>query len=143
MTDQGVVEGRAGSTLRLRSSLGAERVRIWADVNVKHSGPLGARQIEDEARDLESRGLADAVLVTGEGTGRAVDTVELGAVRRAVKVPVLAASGATIDGLGQLAAVCDGVIVGSALRADGQAGGPIDAEKARRFAHAFRGVFGR
>jgi len=143
VTDQGIVEGAAGATMRLRRALGADGVRIWADVDVKHSAPLGARPIEDEARDLESRGLADAVLVTGEGTGRAVDLGKLSAVRGAVKVPVLVASGATLEGLAGLAPACDGVIVGSALRADGRAGGPIDAENARRFADAFRKAFDR
>jgi uncharacterized protein len=143
VTDQGVVEGEAGTTLRARRSLGADRVRIWADVDVKHSAPLGARPIEDEARDLEARGLADAVLVTGEGTGRPVDLTRLDAVRTAVKVPVLVASGATVEGLARLASSCDGVIVGSALRADGRAGGPVDADMARRFAEAFRRAFVR
>ena len=41
-----------------------------------------------------------------------------------------------------LAKLCDGVIVGSALRADGRAGGPIDGEAARRFAGGFRAAFG-
>jgi predicted TIM-barrel enzyme len=36
----------------------------------------------------------------------------------------------------------DGVIVGSWLRKDGKAGGPIDRARARRFASAFRRVFG-
>lgn len=143
VTDQGIIEGTAGATMRLRRSLGADKVRIWADVDVKHSAPLGARPIEDDAADLEARGLADAVLVTGEGTGRPVDTGKLGAVRRAVKVPVLVASGATLEGLARLASICDGVVVGSALRGDGRAGGPVDAEKARRFADAFRKAFAR
>jgi len=143
VTDQGIVEGAAGATMRLRRALGADGVLIWADVDVKHSAPLGARPIQDEARDLESRGLADAVLVTGEGTGRAVDLGKLSVVRSAVKVPVLVASGATLESLAGLAPACDGVIVGSALRADGRAGGPVDAEIARRFADAFRKAFGR
>ena len=48
VTDQGLVEGRAAETLRLRRALGAESVAIWADVNVKHSAPLGPR---DPARE--------------------------------------------------------------------------------------------
>ncbi len=142
VTDQGIIEGEAGETLRSRRSLGVQSVRIWADVDVKHSAPLGARAIEDEARDLVSRGLADVVLVTGEGTGRPVDLSKLAAVRSAVEVPVLVASGATIEELGGLAKACDGVLVGSALRVDGRAGGPVDGEKARRFADAFRSAFG-
>jgi membrane complex biogenesis BtpA family protein len=143
VTDQGLIEGRAGETLRMRRALGAESVRIWADVDVKHSAPLAPRSIEDEAKDLESRGLADAVLVTGEGTGRPVDIDKLEAVRRGVTKPVFVASGATVESLERLASQCDGVLVGSALRKDGKAGGPIDAARAKTFAEAFRRAFAK
>jgi membrane complex biogenesis BtpA family protein len=141
VTDQGLVQGDAAATLRTRRALGADRVEIWADVNVKHSAPLTPRAVALEAREVALRGLADAVLVTGEGTGRAVDIAELEAVRRAVQVPVLVASGATAESLATLAPLCDGVIVGSALRADGVAGGPVDAARARAFGEAFKKAF--
>ena len=74
VTDQGLVEGRAAELLRLRQTLGCPQVELWADVAVKHSAPLAAREIGEETRDLVLRALADAVLVTGSGTGEAVDT---------------------------------------------------------------------
>lgn len=40
VTDQGVIEGRAFETVRLRQRLSPE-VAIWADVHVKHAQPLG------------------------------------------------------------------------------------------------------
>jgi len=143
VTDQGLVQGRAAETLRARRALGADRVAIWADVDVKHSAPLAERDPAREAEDLVKRGLANAVLVTGEGTGRGVDAEKLRRVREAVAgTPVLVASGATVDSLPSLAPLCDGVIVGSALRADGKAGGPVDRERAEQFARAFRQAFG-
>jgi membrane complex biogenesis BtpA family protein len=143
VTDQGVVEGEAASTLRTRAALGAS-CGIWADVDVKHSAALAgqARAPADEAKDIVARGLADAVLVTGEGTGRPVDAKKLAAVRAAVAgVPLLVASGATEEQLAALAEHADGVIVGSALRANGVAGGPIDPKRAGAFAKAFREAF--
>lgn len=142
VTDQGVIEGEAGLTLRARSAL-QSNVEVWADVDVKHSAPLGPRPVTDEAADAASRGLADVILVTGEGTGRAVDATKLQAVRAAVQVPVLVASGATEGSLPSLAGLCDGVIVGSALRRDLRAGGAIDSARAASFARAFREVFAR
>jgi membrane complex biogenesis BtpA family protein len=144
VTDQGVVEGEAAHTLRARRALGAGAVAIWADVDVKHSAALAERPIVDEAKDLTIRGLADAVLVTGEGTGCAADPQVLGAVRGAIgQTPLYVASGASIGELASLASLSDGVIVGSALRADGRAGGPIDPSAAARFADAFRKAFRR
>jgi membrane complex biogenesis BtpA family protein len=144
VTDQGVLEGRAASTLRLRRALGAEAIGVWADVDVKHSAPLGPpRPLAQEVEDTALRGLASAVLVTGEGTGKGVDLDKLAAVKQAAgSIPVYVASGATIDTLPALRAHASGVIVGSALRAGGVPGGPVDAALARGFASAFRRAFG-
>ncbi len=137
VTDQGLVEGRAHETLRLRRALGAGHVRLFCDVDVKHSAPLAARPLGEEAHDLVLRGLADAVLVTGSGTGRGVARRDLDAVLAAVAAPVLVASGVTLSTLADVRAA-HGVIVGSCLRAGGKAGEPVDPELALRFAEAFR-----
>lgn len=142
VTDQGIVQGDAAATLRLRRALGAERIAIWADVDVKHSAPLGAaRPLVQEVEDLTKRGMADVVLVTGEGTGKGVDLEKLLAVKQASTKPVLVASGAILATLPALAASSDGVVVGSALRQGGIPGGPIDALLATQFAASFRGAF--
>ncbi len=140
VTDQGLIQGRAAETLRLRKSLSAESVQIWADVDVKHSAPLGVRPIEDEVSDAVERGFADAVLVTGRGTGQSVDIATLQAVKRACRVPVFAASGVTHETVNEILSVCDGVIVGSALREGAKAGGPIDAKRAAEFVRRARGT---
>ena len=137
VTDQGLIEGRAHVTLRQRKALGAEGIALLCDVDVKHSAPLAARPIDEEAHELEGRGLADAVLVTGSGTGRGADRRDLAAVVGAVRVPVLVASGVTIQTLADVRDA-SGVIVGSCLRESGRAGEPIDVDVARRFADAFR-----
>lgn len=141
VTDQGVVEGRAHATLRLRRALGADHVRLLCDADVKHSAPITPRPIEEEAEEIAARGLADAVLVTGTGTGRGVAADDLDRVVRAVHVPVIVASGAAIASLPSLRAA-HGVIVGTALRASGRAGDPVDPDLAARFAAAFRAAFG-
>jgi hypothetical protein len=137
ITDQGVIEGQAHRTLRQRRALGAERLLLLCDVAVKHSAPLGERSIRDEAVEVVERGLADAVLVTGRATAHAPDDDEVRAVADAVKAPVLVASGITPDNL-PLLERAHGVIVGSWLMKDGRAGGPVDADRATRFADAFR-----
>lgn len=142
VTDQGIVQGEAATTLRTRHALRAEGIEIWADADVKHSAPVGApRSIAQEVHDLTRRGMADVVLVTGEGTGRGVDLAKLAAVKAATDRPVFVASGATMSMLDALAGTADGVVVGSALRPGGVAGGPVDAAMARDFAEAFRAAF--
>lgn len=142
VTDQGVISGDAATTLRTRHALGAANLAIWADVDVKHSAPLGPpRPLEQEVSDLTKRAMADVVLVTGDGTGKSVDLAKLEKVKRATDKPVIVASGATVTTLADLANHADGVIVGSALRKGGIAGGPIDAALASAFAGAFRKSF--
>ncbi len=139
LTDQGVISGAAHKTLRLRRELGAGAVLLLCDVDVKHSAPLAPRPIGEEAHDLVDRGGADAVLVTGSGTGREVALRDLDEVLRAVTAPVLVASGVTEAALPSLRRA-HGVIVGSCLRTDGRAGGPVDPSLARRFADAYRAM---
>lgn len=144
VTDQGMIQGEAASTLRLRRTLGlAESVAIWADVDVKHSAPLGPpRPIAQEVEDTTKRGMAEAVLVTGEGTGKSVDLDKLSVVKRAAgAIPVFVASGATLASLPELAKHANGVIVGSALRIGAVPGGSVDQTLATKFASAFRRAF--
>jgi len=139
LTDQGLIAGVAHRTLRLRQALGATAVKLLCDVDVKHSAPLAPRPLGEEAHDLVDRGGADAVLVTGSGTGREASLRDLDEVLRAVAAPVYVASGVSETTLGSLERA-HGLIVGSCLRADGKAGGPIDASLARRFAFAYRAM---
>jgi hypothetical protein len=81
--------------------------------------------------------MADAVLVTGSGTGRGVAARDLDDVLATVDAPVYVASGVTEMTLADVRHA-HGVIVGSCLRKSGRAGDPVDEERARRFAEAFR-----
>jgi len=142
VTEQGIVQGEAATTVRARRALGAEAIALWCDVDVKHSAALAPRSLTQETHDLVHRGMADALIVTGEGTGRAVDVAKLDEVRKAApSSPLLIGSGATVAALAELAKRADGIIVGSALREGGVAGGPIDAKRAHAFADAFRKAF--
>ena len=65
LTDQGVIEGCAADTLRLRESLGCgpnstNPIAILADVGVKHAVPIENEWgLDAEAKDSWNRGLAD------------------------------------------------------------------------------------
>jgi len=135
VTDQGLVEGRAAEVLRERAAI-AKDVRIFADVDVKHSAPLAVREIEDEVEELADRALADAILVTGTATGSPADEGDLQRVRAATTKPVFVASGVTERTVKSLLAKCDGVIVGTAIKRGRRAGGPVDAALAKSFVRA-------
>jgi membrane complex biogenesis BtpA family protein len=140
VTDQGIVRGIAHELLRERRLLGARHVRILADVNVKHSAPLGPpRPIRDEVLDLIERGGADAVIVSGSGTGCDTDAAELKQVAAAAgRVPVLIGSGARPETVGRLLQHAAGAIVGTALKRDGVATNAVDPARVNAFVEAVR-----
>lgn len=138
ITDQGILTGCAHDTLRLRSRLGAE-VAILADVWVKHALPFPGADLEQMAEDLFHRGLADALIVTGSGTGKPTDLARVDLVKRAVpEAPVLIGSGITPATLSEALAVADGAIVGSSACHDGIGGRGIDPTRAEALTAAIQ-----
>lgn len=143
IADQGLIEGSAHKTLRARAAWGAERIAIWADVDVKHAAAIAPRPLVDVAKDATLRGLAEAVLITGKATGAPADPADVARLRPAIDAPIYVASGTTPEELPRLAeAGAHGVVVGSWLRRNGKAGDPIDARRAASFARAFARAFG-
>jgi membrane complex biogenesis BtpA family protein len=132
VTDQGFIEGDAYGTMRYRRQLGAD-VKILADVLVKHAAPLGQQSIERAAKDTAYRGLADALVVTGSGTGEPTEMEDLVRTKEAVpEIPVLVGSGVHEDNVAQLLSVADGVIVGTSLKQGGVTTNPIDEKRVAR-----------
>jgi membrane complex biogenesis BtpA family protein len=134
-TDQGLLEGRAAETLRERARL-CPRVRIWADVHVKHATPLGRESLAEAAADLVERALADALIVTGRATGSAPAASAVAAA--AGHAPLLVGSGLTPENARELLAHAQGAIVGTALKRGGRVRAPVDEARVRALAAALR-----
>ena len=132
VTDQGIVEGIAHELLRDRSLLDAERIRILADVNVKHSAPLGTVALEDEVIDLVERASADGLIVSGSATGKPAGIEELQRVKAVSgNTPVWVGSGVDLDWLDNCLPLADGFIAGSYFKVDGLVRNPVDADRVR------------
>ena len=129
LTDQGLIEGDAYHTLRYRERI-APGVEILADVHVKHAVPLGDWTIEDSAHDTVERGLADALIVSGVGTGQPADPADVERVRRTCpKTKLLLGSGVTVANVKSYLRFADGVIVGSSLKRGGRLANPVDPKR--------------
>ena len=138
-TDQGMIEGRADETLRLRQRLNPD-IGIFADVHVKHATPVSQPDIALAAEETAYRGMADALIVTGPTTGRTADLDNVRRVKKAVPDrPVLVGSGVTAQTAPDILSVADGVIVGTSLKPGGRVDQPVDPQLARTFVQAARG----
>lgn len=131
MTDQGLITGQAAELLRYRKQLDANHIQIWADVRVKHAAPIVERDLQDEVEELVHRAGADALIVSGSGTGKPTDLTELQSVRQlldqcAPNTPVLVGSGVNAQSAKSLAQHATGLIVGSSLKPNHQLDQPID-----------------
>ena len=133
-TDQGPLVGKAADALRKRSTLAPE-VEIWADVMVKHAAAPAGIDTRQAAADTVERGLADAVIISGSGTGVEPDLHEATVVRAAIppETRLVVGSGADVDNLPKLVDLADAIIVGSSLKIDRKVENPVDPDRAAHF----------
>ena len=108
---------------------------------MKHAKCISSDDIEIATEENLGRGGADAVIVTGQTTGRAtpldrVDRAKLSAKK--VKAPVYIGSGATRENIEEIAQHTHSVIVGSEIKKNGIAGNPLDLKRAKAFVKAYK-----
>ena len=140
VTDQGLLQGQAAETVRLREQIDAE-VAILADLAVKHSAAIAERPVPELVAELIERGHADGVVVSGPATGQATATEQLEAVRAArdqvdPAVPVFVGSGVTPATVREQLGIADGVVVGTALKEGGETTAPVSQSRVEAMVEA-------
>ena len=134
-TDQGPIIGQAARIARTRDELCPETA-IIADVFVKHATPPAGLSLVDATNDLVERAGADAVVVSGAGTGSPTDLDDLRSVAELSHLPVYVGSGSTAETIAEILSIGDGAIVGSATKIDGIATNPVDPARATAIVRA-------
>jgi len=138
VADEGLMpEAEAGPLLRYRREIGAEHIRILADVKKKHASHALTADV-DIGRAAQAAAFfgADAVVVTGPVTGEAVSIPDVRQVSAAVQLPVAIGSGLTPDNLPVLWDLADVFIVGSFIKQEGQWQHPPDPDRVKVFLRA-------
>jgi membrane complex biogenesis BtpA family protein len=136
VTDQGIIQPRAYDIQRFRKFIGAENIKIFADVHVKHAAPLAERDIGDSAEDLVYRSLADAIIVTGVLTGKQTDIRKVEKIKSRkslANVPVLVGGGVHRGNVEEYLPFCDGIIIGTSLKVNEITTNPVDPQKVKEF----------
>jgi predicted TIM-barrel enzyme len=121
-------EERAGVLLRYRRRIGADHLPIWAEVRAR------AGESEDiwATRAATAAGhQADALMVTGAGSGISPPIEALAVCAEASGLPVLVAGGLGAGTLSDYAPVADGFVVGSGLKEHGDWRAPVCERRAR------------
>lgn len=131
-------EGCAAELMRRRKELHAEHVKIFADVDKKHSVRFPGIDLATHIEWTRFFG-ADAMIVSGRMTG---DAPDLAKVREAKALggdrPLLVGSGADERNVAAFLDVADGVIVGTSIKRDGDCANPVDVDRVRRLVDAAR-----
>ena len=142
VADEGLIESSAGQLLRYRRAIGAERIRVFADIKKKHS----AHAITSDVDIVETAKAAeffsvDGVIVSGVATGEPAQPDEVTAVANAVSVATLVGSGITAKNIGEFRDA-DAFIVGSSIKKHGVWSNPMDVNSTRKLVEVFRALDG-
>jgi len=134
----GIIHGSAGKILRRRKELGAEHIKVFADVKKKHGSHSLTidLDVKDEIMQAEFF-LADGVIVTSQFTGINPDKNDLIKAKSATKLPVLIGSGMTAENIQEYLPLADGFIVGSTFRRGGKFLETLEPERLHAFMNAF------
>jgi len=138
VADEGLLAtAAAGPLLRYRRAIGAEHVRIYADVKKKHASHAVTSDVPlADAVEAAAFFGADGVIVTGAATGRPTDVADVEAARGATTLPVLVGSGVTPERASSLLRHADALIVGSWIKHGGVWSNAVDPSRARAMAEA-------
>lgn len=136
VADEGIIEADAGKLLRERSRIGAERIRIWTDVQKKHSSHAitADLDLEDWVHAAEFFGI-DGVIITGSMTGKAAAQEEVRRAKTSGRIPVIVGSGLTPENAANYAKA-DAWIVGSSVKFDNYWENPIDPDQLKAMVRA-------
>jgi len=137
LTDQGIIEGQARDTLIYRNRIGPG-LGIAADVLVKHAAPLAPMDPVQVAKDTLMRGGADALILTGSGTGARTDLGLLRSLREALpEAPLWIGSGLTEQNATEYVPWADAAIVGTALHQNANLEAPLCSKRTKALVEAF------
>lgn len=124
----GIIKPCAREVMLYRKRIGAENVKIFADIQVKHTHMLLLHvSIEDSAGAAISCG-ADAIIVTGTHIGKETPMEVIKRVKAISSIPVIVGSGVNKNNIKQQLEIADGAIIGSSLKVNNIISNPVSYE---------------
>ncbi|HEV7890334.1 MAG TPA: BtpA/SgcQ family protein [Pyrinomonadaceae bacterium] len=139
VADEGIIESSAAELLRFRRKIGADGVRVWADVKKKHAAHSITADVSlgETAAAVEFM-LGDAVIVTGSTTGEPPRASDVREAKSHCRIPVLLGSGVTVENVSEFYDTADGFIVGSYFKESGLWSNTVERARVERLVNAVR-----
>ncbi len=130
VANEGLLDGPAPRAMRYRAAIGAQSVRIFADVHVKFGAHAitADRTVSEQATDAEWFD-ADVLIASGTRTGSPTQPKEIEEVKAGTNLPVIVGSGLSAEQVPSLFAIAEGAIVGQWLKKDGVWWNPVDPKR--------------
>ncbi len=139
-SDMGLLAPDFGAVAAYREAIGAGDVAVFCNITPEFSRSVGGRSVAERARGAEYMGV-DALLISGQAAGVGADMADLREAKEATRAcPVLANTGVSHETVAEVLAVCDGAIVGTALKVDGDTWNPVDPARAVRMVELVAGA---
>jgi hypothetical protein len=130
--------GVAADLMRFRKNLGAEHIKIFADVCKKHAVMFPGIDFETHVTWTDFY-LADAIIVTGKMTGIPAELEEVKKAKElAPNCPVLVGSGTNKNNITKFLKYADGAIVGTSLKEKGIAQNQVSVQRVKEYMKAAR-----
>jgi len=136
VTDQGIIETPAYEVIRSKKILNSE-VKILADALVKHAKPLGTTSVIEAAKNVNSRGGAHGIIVSGVATGAPPDPKQIEELN-SIGIKPFVGSGFSSELTEVYRGKIAGAIIGTSIKIDGVTTNPIDPERAKAFINAMK-----
>ena len=133
-SDMGAWSPDAARAVRYRNSLGRSDLAMLFNISAEFAHSLDRRPLAERARSAEFSSIPDAVLVSGPMTGELAELDQVAEVKRAVAdAPVLVNTGVRHETVKRVLRICDGCVVGTALKQNGVTWNPVDPVRAADF----------
>lgn len=134
VADEGYLDSCAGELLRYRKLIGAEHIRIFTDVQKKHSShaitsDLSLKDHVETAAYFRS----DGIIITGTSTGKEALIDDVKTAQQNTDLPVIVGSGITAGNIDNYWDLADGFIVGSSFKFEGNWKNLVSDERVKTF----------
>jgi membrane complex biogenesis BtpA family protein len=134
LADEGYLESCAGELLRYRKQIGAEHIKLFTDVQKKHSSHAITSDISlKEHIETAAFFLSDGIIITGTSTGKEALIEDVRIAWSSTELPVIIGSGITVGNIGNYWNLADAFIVGSHFKYDGDWKNKVSVERVSDF----------